>query len=38
VDWIKLAEDMLKLWAVMKKKKLSGFIEEQDFFEQLSDC
>jgi len=27
---------MLKLWAFMKKKKLSVFIEEQDFVEQLS--
>jgi len=34
VYWIKLAEDMLKLWAVMKKKTLV-FIE-QDFVEQLS--
>jgi hypothetical protein len=28
---------MLKLWAVMKKKKLSGFKEEQDFVEELCD-
>jgi len=31
VYWIKLAEDMLKFWSVMKKLIPSGFVEEQNF-------
>jgi hypothetical protein len=39
VDWIKLAEDTLKVVGCYEEEeKFPGCVEEQKFVEQLKDC